>query len=1408
MIHKLIQCIMKKHYAKKILCGIAFASFMSMNAQNVEVATGDYQPDWESLEQWECPEWFKDAKLGIWAHWGPQCHAEAGDWYARHMYYANEGQSIYHQNTFGWMDDYGLKELCRDWKAEQWNPDELVSFYKSVGARYFMALGNHHDNFDLWNSPYQEWNSVNIGPKKDLLKGWADACDKYGLPLGVSMHASHAWTWLEISQWYDGNLTKEDGYTLNADGTEKWWKGLDPQELYAQQHEPSVGFENVGTIHSQWAWGNGASLPSEEYKQKFQNRVLECINNYNPDMIYFDDTVLPFYGCDESIGLNILSHYYNTSAKLNGGEQQVVVTGKILEKKHKEQMLWDVERGIPDRPQEKYWQTCTCLGSWHYDRGVYNNNSYKSAQQVISMLVDIVSKNGNMLLSVPVRSNGTIDEKEIAILNDIKSWMDVNSISIYGTRPWKTFGEGPLAEASNPLNSQGFNEGNNYSSADVRFVERNDTLFATALRYPTSKKYTLESLGLASKHYSGKVKSVTLLGHGSVDFTLDIDGLVISMPEEPANKFAAVFAIEFEEGTQQAVTLAEIIEIYEAKVDELLLLSGYNTGKFSREKVYAFNELVNSYKQSIGADDVTQQLAIKALHAAYTELMDSGINEGGAPNLNNSWDYTTECLVEANNFSRLDPGVTTRFGTPLNWIVENFYIPNGGDGIKNGLDKFTGKESLMLGVWNDRDASQEGDLSNARIYRKVHLEPGRYYFGATYNALYQLSDNAYIFAADKVLSTEELSDNSIAFARLNKGTTDGSFYGIYFTLEEAQDVVLGFQVDLLDGSATQEMRADDVMLLYYGEMDYFSLEDLRYEIEDVIYMLEANDNTGFYSKNAAAGLEAALAEASKVDDSASFDEILAAYNALSQAYEDFKANGKNPGGAPMQGEIADLTLDVLSEADNFSRSEEGTLGVRYGTPLYWTVENYNIPAGGQGNRNGIDKWPGYECLSLGVWNDMNQNTDGDISDARIYQKVTLQPGRYYFGATYNTTYATTNEAYIFVAPELMSTADIPTYSIAYYPINKAPDNNDGSWHGVFFTLEEEAEVVLGFQADLTKGSSTKEFRAKGVKLLYYGEITYTKLEELIALLDEKLKTVKINDNTGSYSAEAYEEFAAAVEEAKKVSPDAPLGDISAAFTALNDAYSHFLTEGKNKSGMPEEIGATDITEEYLVEAEDFSRQDESVTTRFTYPLYWTTENYGVESFTEGTRGGLDKWPGYDCLTLGVYDDKANCPEGSDLTNSRLYRRISLPAGRYFFGAAYETIFNMNLGYLYVADATLNTTDIEQQSIAHCKIAEATASDNAYGLYFTLDQPQEVVVAFQTDIANGPARQEFRVKRIEFYSYTQQTGIESVEKNSDARPDFNAPAQYYSITGAQLNGASQQGMFIMRQNGNAFKIFRK
>jgi len=531
--------------ASKMLLGVCLlSSVLTVGAQGVAVETGIYAPDWESLSAWECPEWFKDAKFGIWAHWGPQCQAEDGDWYARGMYYEGDWQYNYHVSHFGNPSEYGLKELIRDWKVADWQPDSLVKLYKAVGARYFFALGQHHDNFDLWDSPYQEWNSVRLGPQKDLLRGWSEACKKYGLPLGVSMHGSHTWTWLEISQDYDGNLTK-------ADGEGKWWEGLDPQELYAQQHTPSTGYKVSSTIHNQWDWGNGVSLPSQAYKQKFLNRVLECVNDYDPAMLYFDDTVLPFYGCDERVGLNILTHYYNHRAnRSSDGKADVVVMGKKLEMMHKQAMLWDVERGVPDRPQENYWQTCTCIGSWHYDRGLYERDGYKSAQQVVDMLVDIVSKNGNLLLSVPIRANGTLDEKEMKVLYGIKAWMDQNGRSIYGTRPWKTFGEGPLAESAQPLSAQGFNESNNYSALDVRYVVRHDTVFATILRWPSAgSRFTFKALGVGSEYYSGRIAGVTLLGHGAVGFVQDVDGLTVTLPNKPCNEIAPVFEVTFKVGT-------------------------------------------------------------------------------------------------------------------------------------------------------------------------------------------------------------------------------------------------------------------------------------------------------------------------------------------------------------------------------------------------------------------------------------------------------------------------------------------------------------------------------------------------------------------------------------------------------------------------------------------------------------------------------------------------------------------------------------------------------------------------------------------------------------------------------------------------------------------------------------------
>ena len=519
------------------------------------MATGQFTPDWASLRTYEVPEWFRDAKFGIWAHWGPQCVEGSGDWMARGLYLEGGGQYNYHRSHYGHPSEFGFKDVLPLFKAENWTPEELVKFYKEeCGAQYFFALGNHHDNFDLWDSKYQEWNSQNIGPHKDILDGWAKAAKKAGLPFGISFHADHAWTWYEPSRRfdmkgdkrgvkYDGWLTKEDGYKPNADGTEKWWKGLDPQKLYAQDHDFSDNTWDNGAIHRQWGWEGGACLPTQEFVTNFYNRTLDAINRYNPDLIYFDVTVLPFYPVSDA-GMKITAHMYNHSAATHKGKNQAVVFGKILEEDMKEALVWDVERGAPNKIMERPWQCCNCIGDWHYNTGTYERNGYKNAHTVAKLLVDIVSKNGNMLLSVPLRADGTPDEKEIAIMKEFGAWMKVNSESIVKTRPWKIFGEGPIANADIKINAQGFNDGQ-YTKAgaeEIRFTQGpsskkagDGALYVTALAWPENHTVTVKALAEGSDLHPTPIKSVELLGYGKVKYERTSDALVVTLPEKLNN---------------------------------------------------------------------------------------------------------------------------------------------------------------------------------------------------------------------------------------------------------------------------------------------------------------------------------------------------------------------------------------------------------------------------------------------------------------------------------------------------------------------------------------------------------------------------------------------------------------------------------------------------------------------------------------------------------------------------------------------------------------------------------------------------------------------------------------------------------------------------------------------------------
>ncbi len=539
---------MKKALICLLVCIISVIDTIAQEKNHRVIGAGPFEPTWESLKNYKVPEWFRNAKFGIWAHWGPQCVEGSGDWMARAMYREGSSEYKHHVEHYGHPSEIGFKDIIPLFKAEKWNPDQLVAFYKRIGAQYFVAMGNHHDNFDLWDSQYQPWNSMNMGPKRDILAEWEKASRKYDLPFGISFHADHAWTWFETAQRYDLEGPKKgisyDGNLTKADGKGKWWEGYDPQDLYAQNHPLSEGGWKAST-DKQWAWENGASIPSQEYCTKFYNRTLDAIDRYRPDLIYFDVTVVPFYPINDT-GLKIAAHFYNQNRALHNGKLEGVMLGKGLDEEQRKALVWDVERGAPDQLVEEPWQSCSCIGGWHYKTSIYEKDEYKSAAYMVKMLVDIVSKNGNLLLSVPLRADGTFDEKEERILNDFANWMEVNKESIIHTRPWRIFGEGPIAEASTSATKDDFNEKRytQATSTEIRFTETAEYVYATALAWPEDNRVLIKSLAKDNHLWTGKIRNIQLLGYGKVSFTQTNQGLLIRLPAQRVNEIAPVFKIK------------------------------------------------------------------------------------------------------------------------------------------------------------------------------------------------------------------------------------------------------------------------------------------------------------------------------------------------------------------------------------------------------------------------------------------------------------------------------------------------------------------------------------------------------------------------------------------------------------------------------------------------------------------------------------------------------------------------------------------------------------------------------------------------------------------------------------------------------------------------------------------------
>ena len=507
-----------------------------------EIPQGPFQPFWESLKSYQCPDWFRDAKFGIWAHWSPQCVPEQGDWYARNMYIQGSKDYKYHVEHYGHPSQFGYKDICHLWKAERWEPEALVNLYKRAGAEYLVALATHHDNFDCWNSKYQPWNCVNVGPKRDVVGTWAKVARANGLRFGVSYHGTPHRTWDEfLPVRYKSDSTGPlagvpyDGMQMIADGKGKWWEGMDPQLLNGKPHAKNT--------------------PCPEFVQQFLLRVQDVIDSYNPDILNFDDGAQfvfdkgGVWAPDLGVWLGIpdlapqiMAYYYNRNIQAHRGRLEGVVDLKEVPEPVWGTLTRDFEMSLADKLQEKPWQTEACIGQWHYDRALFQNHTYQKASLMIPLLVDIVSKNGNLLLSIPLPGYGEPDSDEIAFLDELAQWQQVNSEAIKGTRPWKIYGEGPSTEpnkiAAYELSKLKF------EPTDIRFTTKGEALYAIALGWPVDGKLHITSLAEASPLYPRQIGKVDLLGSKSdVKWRRGSQGLEIDLPSVAPCKYAVALKI-------------------------------------------------------------------------------------------------------------------------------------------------------------------------------------------------------------------------------------------------------------------------------------------------------------------------------------------------------------------------------------------------------------------------------------------------------------------------------------------------------------------------------------------------------------------------------------------------------------------------------------------------------------------------------------------------------------------------------------------------------------------------------------------------------------------------------------------------------------------------------------------------
>ncbi len=465
---------------------------------------GPFQPTWASITNtFQTPKWYQDAKFGLFIHWGAYAVPAFGsEWYPRDMYVQGSKEFKHHVATYGPQSQFGYKEFFQSFKAEKFDATAWAKLFKEAGVKYVVPVAEHHDGFPMYDSDLTDWTAKKLGPQRDVIAEEAKAFRKAGIVFGASSHRAEHWFFFDGGMYFDSDVR-------------------DPR--FADLYGPAV---NKRTSESQ------AEPPSKEFLDDWLLRSCEIVDKYRPEVLYFDWWICqPVF---QPYLKTFAAYYYNRGVEW---KKQVAINFKEWEgiSYPRGSGVFDMERGAASDIQPALWQTCTSVSrnSWGY----ITNHIYKDTGEIVDELVDVVSKNGTLLLNIGPKADGTIPEREQQMLREIGAWLKINGEAIYGTRPWVKFGEGPTQTAAGSFTDKQTKP--EFTAEDIRFTTRGRTLYALALAWPENRKLVVKSLaGQTFKH-------VNLLGHkGRLSWQSRTEGLIVTLPERSPCDFAATLKIQ------------------------------------------------------------------------------------------------------------------------------------------------------------------------------------------------------------------------------------------------------------------------------------------------------------------------------------------------------------------------------------------------------------------------------------------------------------------------------------------------------------------------------------------------------------------------------------------------------------------------------------------------------------------------------------------------------------------------------------------------------------------------------------------------------------------------------------------------------------------------------------------------